>query len=221
MKNLLIEKLSISERNYLLKYSVPVELIAGDLLYVAGQPIKQVYFPLEGIIAQTMSHHDAPTLQLSLIGNEGMLGATLLLGIEEASTTSVVCCAGSALTMSASQFARALCQNSELMQTLHHYLFADMQRWAQSVYCINFHKIKARLARLLLMINRRIQEKKVGLTQQMLANLLGVTESSISVAVELFQQQGLIIIQRGQIEIRNHSRLSKEACSCSQYQNSN
>jgi len=214
VKNRLIEGLPVPERNYLLKYSAPVELIAGDQLCLAGQPIKQVYFPLDGIIAQTMSHRGSPTLQLSLIGNEGILGTTLLLGIEYASTTSVVCCTGGALTMSASQFTRALCQNTRLMQTLHHYLFADMQRWAQSVYCINFHKTKPRLARLLLMINGRIQDKHVGLTQQMLASLLGVTVSSISMAIEVFQQQGLVDYQRDKIEVRSCSGLAEEACSC-------
>ena len=214
MKNHLIEKLPVPERNYLLKYSVPAELVAGDQLCLARQPIKHVYFPLDGVIAQTMLHHGSPTLQLSLVGNEGMLGATLLLGIEDASTTSVVCCGGGALTMPASQFSRALCQNARLMQTLHQYLFADMQRWAQSVYCINFHKTKPRLARLLLMIDERIQDKRVRLTQQMLASLLGTKESSISMAAEVFQRQGLIDYQRDQIEVRSRSRLAEEACSC-------
>lgn len=198
----------------MLKRSRLVKLSLGSMLCEIGKPIQQVYFPLEGFISQIVTNHDGLVLQIGLLGNEGVLGATLLLGEKDAPISALVQSEGTALAMSPEQMCRALCQNPTLLRILNRYLFTMTQQWAQAAFCAHFHKTKARLARFLLMAHDRSHKKTFNLTQDTLSKLLGVRRSSITVTASALQRDHLIQYCRGEIDIIDRKKLSATACSC-------
>ena len=212
--NRIVESLPNNERNYFLKHSRPVDLLLGTTLCEAGKTIQHVYFPIDGFISQPSSLGDHSELEMGLIGDEGMLGATLLLGEKIAPTSAIVQGAGSALSMSASQMRRALCQNPKLLRSLNHYLFSTMQQWAQSAFCAHFHQTGARLSRLLLMAHDRGHHSTFYITQDTLAKLLGVRRSSVTVAASELQKKKLIQYRRGKIDVIDRPGLKAVACLC-------
>jgi len=198
----------------MLKYGRSVKLELGTVLHEAGKPIQMVYFPAEGFISQAVSNDGILALEMGLIGSEGMLGATLLLGEKNAPIGAVVRSAGSALSMSSAQFGRALYQNPKLLRTLNHYLFTTLQQWSLSAFCAHYHQTEARLARFLLMVHDRSQQMPFYVTQDTLAKLLGVRRSSVTVAASVLQRKDLIRYRRGEIDIIDRQRLKAIACPC-------
>jgi CRP-like cAMP-binding protein len=212
--NLIIEGLPSTERKYMLKYGRSVKLELGAVLCEAGEPIQQIYFPVEGFISQAASNDGVLALEMGLIGSEGMLGATLLLGEINAPIGAVVQSAGSALAMSSAQFGRALCQNPKLMRTLNRYLFTTLQQWSLVAFCVHYHQTQARLARFLLVAHDRMHLNTFFITQDTLAKLLGVRRSSITLAASELQKQGFIQYNRGYINITDRAGLEASSCAC-------
>ena len=150
---------------------------------------------------------------MGLIGNEGMLGATLVLGVEVAPMRAVVQGAGAAWRMNPRD-SRRNCTTPALRRTIHRYLYVLLTQFAQSAACTHFHEIEPRLARWLLMTHDRAHADHFYLTHEVLAAMLGVRRSSITIAAGALQQRGLIRYVRGDISILDRPGLEAAACGC-------
>ncbi|MCX9155604.1 Crp/Fnr family transcriptional regulator [Niveibacterium sp. 24ML] len=193
---------------------VEVELVFREVLAEAGAPIRQVLFPLQSIISLTASIGPHQGLEVGLIGDEGMLGATLLLGVDLAPLHALVQGQGSALSMSRAQFLAVAAGDSALHRILSRYLYVLMQQLAQTAACTRFHVVEARLARWLLMTHDRTHADGLHVTQEFLAWMLGVRRVGVTTAAGALQRRQLIHYARGEITILDRIGLEAAACSC-------
>ncbi|WP_282876500.1 Crp/Fnr family transcriptional regulator [Pseudomonas peli] len=210
----LIEGLPSKQRKQLLIGCEPVDLVFGNVLHEANQTIRHVYFPLSGFISLVTTLDGHQPLEMGLIGNEGMLGATLALGIGQAPMRAVVQGSGSALRISSQLFKQELLSSPALLRALKRYLYVVMTQLSQSAACTHFHEIEPRLARWLLMTHDRAHADHFHLTHEYLADMLGVRRSGVSIAAAAMQARGLISYSRGQIYILDRAGLEQAACEC-------
>jgi CRP-like cAMP-binding protein len=214
--NRLIEGMPRKARDRLLDSCEPVDLDFGDILCERNQRFRHVYFPLTGIVSLVAMVKGHPPLEMGLIGNEGMLGVTLVLGINGARLRGVVQGAGVALRMPVRQFRRELIGSPLLLETLNRYLYVLLTQLAQTAVCTRFHQIEARLVRWLLMMHDRAHADHFKLTHQFLAHMLGVQRSAVTIAAGALQAGGLISYTRGEINILDRKGLEAASCECYQ-----
>jgi len=212
--NRLIEGLPGKQRDRLLEQCTPVQLAFGDILCDAGTAAKHVYFPLGGFISLVVTVSAEPPLEMSMIGNEGMLGATLALGVTTSPLRAVVQGSGSALRMTIARFRRELRNSAELRRTLDMYLYVLFEQLAQTAACNSFHEVQARLARWLLMTHDRAPGGRFRLTHLFLAEMLGVRRSAVTIAAGVLQRRRLIHYTRGHISVLSRSGLEAASCEC-------
>lgn len=211
--NLLLDALHAEDREQLLSNCEHIQLNTGEVLYRGGDAIPHVYFPTGGFMSLVASI-DSTNMEVCLVGNEGIVGITLLLGIEMAPFTALVQGSGTALRISASSFLRILEQSPELNRVLKRYLYVRMSQLAQTAACTRFHLLEGRLARWLLMTQDRAHSDKFHITHVFLAYMLGVRRVGVTKAANLLQQRKLISYQRGDITILDRSGLERVSCGC-------
>ena len=212
--NRLLEGLTPPARTGTLAQCVLVELVAGDSLCEADEPYTHAYFPLRGVIALVTVMGRFRPLEMGLIGNEGMLGASLALGVGTAPMRALVQGAGTAWRITRERFQQALLTNPGLRRIIYRYLYVRMTQSAQAAACTHFHEIEPRLARWLLMTQDRAHADQFHITHEVLATLLGVRRSGITLAAGALQQRGLIRYARGDIRILDRPGLEAAACGC-------
>jgi CRP-like cAMP-binding protein len=212
--NLLIGILSRRNRELLVGLCDLVELEYGETICEPGRPYRHVYFPLLGFLSLFKDTAGHPPLEMGLIGNEGMLGATLLLGIDKPPLRGVVQGAGSALQMPTATFQRVFREQAPVAAMLKRYLYVLMRQLFQTTACTCFHSVEERLARWLLMTHDRAHADHFHLTHQWLADMLGVRRSAITIAAGRLQQRGLIRYTRGEITVMSRAGLEAAACEC-------
>lgn len=212
--NHLIEVLSPKAKARMLERLEKVDLVFGDILCEAEAAFRHIYFPLSGFVSLVATVGAHPPLEMGLIGNEGMLGATLILAVPTAPLRGVVQGSGTALRMTAQDLRGELKASPSLVRTLQRYLYVLSAQLAQTASCTRFHEIEARLARWLLMTHDRAQGDHFHLTHQFLANMLGVQRSAVTIAAGGLQERGLIRYTRGDIRIMDREGLEARACEC-------
>jgi len=212
--NNLIAAVPSKDRARLLANCESVDLVFGDLLSEAGEPITHVYFPLVGFISLVAALDGHQPLEMGLVGSEGMLGMTLKLGIKTAPMRAVVQGTGTALRMTGSNFTRYLADTPAMFRILDRYLYVMMAQLTRSSACTRFHEIEPRLARWLLMSHDRAHADHFHLTHEFLADMLGVRRSGVSIAAGALQMRKLIRYSRGEIQILNRKGLEAASCEC-------
>jgi CRP-like cAMP-binding protein len=212
--NRLIQRLAPRERTRVLQGCQTVELGSGAILCEPDQAFRHVYFPLTCFISlvEPVSGHEP--LEMGMIGNEGMLGVTLTLGIDAVPQRAVVRGGGTALRMTAGQFRRALRDHPSLLRTLNRYLYVLMAQLSQTAACTCFHNVGARLARCLLLTHDRAHADHFHLTHHFLGGMLGVQRSAVTIAARELQHGKLIRYSRGQISILDRKGLEAVSCEC-------
>lgn len=214
--NRLIESLPINSRNKLLSRCTAVEWQFGEIVCEATEKYEQVYFPLSGFVSMLTVIDDHPPLEMGLVGNEGMLGVSLVLGASNASLQSIVQGSGAALAISAVDFHLSLVDCHGLLALLLRYINVLLQQLTAAGACLHFHSIETRMARWLLMTQDRTHGDKLYLTHAFLAHMLGVRRSGVSLAAEALQKQQLINYSRGNIHVLDRQGLEGASCQCYQ-----
>jgi len=214
--NGLISRLPWDEQALIMARCQQVELVFGNVLCEANEPMQHVYFPITGVISQVKPLSNHEPLETEQIGSEGMLGATLLLGVDLAPLRSVVQGSGTALSMSAAQLQASLEDSPALLYLLKRYLYTVMAQLAQTIACTRFHDVAARLARGLLMAHDRAHCDHFHLTHQFLADMLGVHRGAVTIAAGVLQQKKIIHYTRGEITILDRPALEMASCECYQ-----
>ncbi len=212
--NRLIEGLPAATARSLLDESRSIDLEVGEELAEAGAPISRVLFPTTAILLITARVKSHEPLEIGMIGFEGMLGATLGLGVERHPLRAIVQRRGIALEIPAASFQRQLNNCTALKEAVHGYLFVLAEQLAQTAACNAFHKVSPRLARWLLMMDDRARGEPLELTHLFLSRMLGVRRSAITIAAGQLQEQQMIRYARGNIQVLSRSGLEAATCEC-------
>lgn len=216
LTNQLLDGLPTRERDRFLADCTLVDLVLGSVLYEQGDRIRHVYFPIESFISILACVDGHSTLEVSMVGSEGMYGHSLILGSNIAPLRALTQGAGATWRMKATTFRDRLDDMPALRPLLHRYLIVLLSQMAQTSACTRFHVVEKRLARWLLMSQNRAHADSFDVTQEFLAFMLGVRRVGVTKAAGLLQLRKLIRYKRGKVTILNRQRLEAAACSCYQ-----
>jgi CRP-like cAMP-binding protein len=212
--NALIASLPRSDRDYVARSCEPYDLKLGDTICKAGDAIKHVYFPTASYISLITPAVAAESIEVGMVGDEGMFGITLLLDVPASPLLGLVQGAGSALRMSASRFKLAVNESAPFRRTLNRYLYVLTSQLAQTAACNRYHLLDTRLARWLLMTQDRAHSDTYRLTHEFLAYMLGVRRTGVTEAAGRLQAKRLIRYRRGELTVLDRSGLEAAACPC-------
>jgi CRP-like cAMP-binding protein len=179
--------------------------------------MRHVYFPSDCVVCLLTVVEGHRALEVGLVGREGMVGSRLALGITTASVRAMVQGTGTAVRIKSVCFLRELHRSPMLQRALLHFTDALMMQVTRTAACNRFHGVEARLARWLLMTRERVPSREFRLTQEFLADMLGVRRSGVTVAASALQGRKLIRYRRGMITILDQQGLEAAACSCYQH----
>ena len=214
--NRLLAALPKKEYQRLLPELEQVPLAFGDILYEPGDTINHVYFPDNGIISLLSKVERQKFLEVGIVGNEGVAGLPVVLGVSASLNRGLVQSAGTAMRMKAATLRKEFKQDGALQSLMHRYLHSLLTQISQSAVCNRFHTVDTRLARWLLMTHDRVGSDEFRLTQEFLSNMLGVRREAVSKAAGALQKQGFVNYTRGHIMILNRAGLEATACPCYQ-----
>lgn len=212
--NRLLAALPSGEYQELLSKFERIPLNYGENIYEVGDSIRYVYFPSSGIISLLAAVEDSSTLEVGIVGREGVVGLSLFLGVKTSNNRAIVQGAGTALRATAADFLAECEKNGSLTLILRRFTHSLLTQVSQSAVCYRFHPIEARLARWLLMTSDRMETNEFQITQEFLSNMLGVRREAVNKAAVFLQQQHLISYRRGNISIISRMDLEKAACRC-------
>ncbi|GAA2205545.1 Crp/Fnr family transcriptional regulator [Nonomuraea monospora] len=214
-RNLILGALAPVERNRLARHLRAVDLKLGSVLYEAGGSIDQVYFPLIGVVSLVADLGGDTFVEVATIGHEGMVGLPVFLGAGPPAERASVQVAGRALTMSAEHFRHDVAVlDGGLQLAMQRFTQVMFVQLARNAACDRTHNIRQRCARWLLMTADRMRRESFDLTQEFLAQMLGVRRASVSEVAGELQAEGCISYRRGTIAIEDREALSSRSCDC-------
>ena len=203
------------ERERLLAATSPVSLEPKQVLLRGGDRIDTVYFPDNAVVSLLIAMDDGTTVEVANIGNEGIVGVSAFLGVDTlgAQERYQVEVPGQARAMDVATFIKAA-GREPLRRLVEYSIQAQFIQVAQRVACVALHSIPERCSRWLLLTNDRVGDREFPLTQEFLAQMLGVRRASVSEAAGALQQAGLISYSRGRVTILDRDGLENAACEC-------
>ncbi|HRM67991.1 MAG TPA: Crp/Fnr family transcriptional regulator [Thauera phenylacetica] len=191
-----------------------VTLPLGHVLYEPGDVLGFVYFPTSCIVSLVFTTENGATAELAMIGKDGLVGIPLVLGGGTSTHKAVVQCAGTAWRLRADVMTWELNQHGHLLRLALSYTQALMTQMAQSVVCNRHHAVDQQLCRWLLLSLDQLPDNQLNMTQELIANMLGVRREAVTEAAGKLQAAGLIQYRRGQITVTDRPGLEARACEC-------
>lgn len=213
-RNALLSRLPTSELDAILELSSQVSCDVREVFYANGAKIKNVYFPLTGMISLVTELDDGTSLESMTIGCEGFAGLPLFHGVPTARTLAMCLIKGEFLRLSAESFASVLKSSPQLTLLLHRYAQFSYDTVAQSAACNSMHLIEQRCARWLLITSDAVDSTEFGLTHEFLSQMLAVRRPGVTVAIGELERAKLISHRYGKIAIIDKEGLEKAACEC-------
>jgi CRP-like cAMP-binding protein len=214
--NSLLAALPDRDHQLLLAHLQPVALSFGEVMYPAGELIRHIYFPTDSLVSLLTPVAGHQDLEVGMVGHEGMLGVPLALEVNHSPMLARVQRAGMALRMTTAHFLQEFQKSEPIRKAIYRYTFELMGQLTQAAACNRFHRVEARLASRLLMTRDRVRSNRFHLTQDLLANMLGVRRVGVTKAAGNLRQRKLISYTRGEINILDSKGLEDAACQCYQ-----
>src|SRR6267143_792020 len=192
----------------------PVEMPLGRVLYESGNKLTHVYFPSTSIVSLLYVMEDGASAEIAVVGREGVVGISLFMGGESTTSRAVVQSAGLGYRLKANQMMEEFNRAGPVMDLLLRYTQALITQMAQTAVCNRHHSLDQQLCRWLLLSLDRLRSNELVVTQELIANLLGVRREGVTEAAGHLQTAGLIRYRRGRITVLARDRLEQRACEC-------
>ncbi|HEX8354995.1 MAG TPA: Crp/Fnr family transcriptional regulator [Pyrinomonadaceae bacterium] len=213
-RNHLLAALPREEYGRLLPHLESVPLPFMEVLYEGGETIRHVYFPDDGLISLLVVMEDETVREIGIIGNEGVLGIALALGMKTTTTRALVQLPGTAIRMKAGALRDELGRGGALPGVLRRYAHTLFTQVSQSAACVSSHAVDKRLSRWLLMTHDHAPGDEFEMKHEFLATMLGVTRSVVTRAAGRFQEAEMIRYTRGRVTVLDRRGLEAAACEC-------
>jgi len=215
-ENHLIEALPADVFERMLRSLEPVDMPLGKVLYESGEVLRNVYFPTDCIVSLLYIMEDGSPAEMAVIGNEGIVGLALFMGGETMPNRAVVQSAGRAYRLSSALVKKEFGLNGPLLRLFLRYTQALITQMSQTAVCNRHHSLDQQLCRWLLLSLDRLSGNTLVMTQELIANMLGVRREGVTETAGKLQQAGLIAYQRGRITVLDRPGLEKRVCECYQ-----
>ena len=214
IQNHLLAALPATEYGHFAGHLEPVAMAAGEVLYESGGQLKHVYFPTTAIVSLLYVLENGATAEIAMVGNEGILGISLFMGGETTPSRAVVQRAGHGFRLRADLIKQEFNRAGPLLRLLLRYTQALITQMMQTAVCYRHHSVEQQLCRWLLLSLDRMSSNSLTMTQEVIANLLGVRREGVTEAAGRLQRIGLIRYSRGNIEVLDRPGLERAACEC-------
>ena len=215
-QNHLLDALPASAYERLVSHLELVPMKLGEVLYESGVQLQYVYFPTTSILSLLYVMEDGASAEIAIVGNEGILGISLFMGGETTPSRAVVQSAGHAFRLKAVLLKNEFGRFGPTMHLLLRYTQALITQMAQTAVCNRHHSVDQQLCRWLLLSLDRLQTNELSMTQELIANMLGVRREGVTEAAGKLQDVGLISYRRGRITVLDRPGLEARSCECYQ-----
>ncbi len=213
-KNLLLSALPDAEWAHWLPHLEAVDMPLGKVLYESGVTLSHVYFPTTAIVSLLYVMEDGASAEIAVVGQEGIVGISLFMGGESTPSRAVVQSAGQAFRLEAKLMMQEFNRAGPVLHLLLRYTQALITQMAQTAVCKRHHSRDQQLCRWLLLSLDRLHSAEIVMTQELIANMLGVRREGVTEAAGHLQKAGLIRYRRGHITVLDRTRLEERACEC-------
>jgi CRP-like cAMP-binding protein len=213
-QNHLLAVLPKPERGRLFPHLEPITMPLGKALYESGDRLEHVYFPTSAIVSLLYIMEDGASAEIAVVGNEGIVGVALFMGGETMPNRAVVQSAGHAYRLSGYLLQQEFNRGGALQHLLLRYTLAMLTQMAQTAVCNRHHSVDQQLCRWLLLSLDRLPANELSMTQELIANMLGVRREGVTEAAGKLQSAGLIHYSRGRIIVLDRPGLEARVCEC-------
>ena len=213
-QNHLLSVLSATDFDRLLPDLKLVAMPLGKVIYESGAELRQVYFPTDCIVSLLYVMEDGASAEIAVVGNEGLVGIALFMGGETTPSRALVQSAGYAFELKGEVVKREFGRAGALQHLLLRYTQALITQMSQTAVCNRHHSLEQQLCRWLLLSLDRLNSNQLAMTQELIANMLGVRREGVTEAAGKLQSAGLIRYTRGRIEVLNRRKLEARVCEC-------
>jgi len=192
----------------------PVDFKLGDVIYEPGAKLQHVYFPVTCIISLLYTMENGVSAEIGVVGNEGLVGLALYMGGDTMPNRAIIQSAGSTLRLPAKALQDEFKRGGEMQIALLRFTQALITQMSQTAVCNQLHTLDEQLCRWLLLSHDRLQNDELVMTQELMANMLGVRREGVTLAAGRLQSAGLIRYNRGRVNINNRKGLEEAVCEC-------
>ena len=213
-QNHLLAALPDEVQSRLLPHLELVPLPLGKVLYESGDTLRHVYFPTDSIVSMLYVMENGASAEISVVGNEGLIGVALFMGGETTPSRAVVQSAGHAYQLLGQRLKDEFNRHGEMLLLMLRYTQALITQMSQTAVCNRHHSIDQQLCRWLLLSLDRLPDNHLTMTQELIANMLGVRREGVTDAAGKLQKLGVIEYSRGKITVIDRSKLEKLSCEC-------
>ena len=213
-QNRLLAALSPAERDRVYPHLRLVPMPLGKVLYESDDILRHVYFPIDSIVSLLYVLADGASAEISVVGNEGLIGIALFMGGETTPSRAIVQSAGHAYRLVGQQLKDEFHRDGQMQVLLLRYTQALITQMAQTAVCNRHHSVDQQLCRWLLLSLDRLSSNQLTMTQELIANMLGVRREGVTEAAGKLHKLGVIRYARGRITVLNRPRLEKLCCEC-------
>src|ERR1700732_3486593 len=213
-QNHLLAALAPAERERIYPHLQLVPLPLGEVLYVSGDLLLPVYFPTDSIVSLLYVLEDGASAEISVVGNEGLIGIALFMGGETTPSRAIVQSGGHAYQLIGQRLKDEFHRNGQMQILLLRYTQALITQMAQTAVCNRHHSVDQQLCRWLLLSLDRLSSNQLSMTQELIANMLGVRREGVTEAAGKLHELGLIRYARGHITVLDRPKLEQLCCEC-------
>lgn len=213
-KNFILNKLSVETSDKIRPHLKQIEMPLGEVLYRPHEKINYTYFPETSVVSLVTCLENGDSVEAGIVGKEGVVGAAIIFAEDISHTEAATQLGGSGWRMKVADFRNCFNEDREFRDAILYYIYSYIAQISQNSACLCHHSIEKRFARWLLMFADRADRETIVLTQQFIAQMLGVKRPSVSVNAARLQQMGLIKYNRGTIRVIDRAELQNLACEC-------